>query len=167
MMPMKEQVAKALSVLVGKPLWSSGRSAGLQWFQFGARRTVTGFRGDMKEVGEHALHVQCAWRITRHDVVVAASGDTYDESSEQSADHSRQTHTRLEERVQQLFHGETRQFVVEQIKAGHAGAFSITLADGYALDVMPDDSSDCEHWRLFKPYVERPHFIVTGAGLET
>lgn len=163
---MKKEVQQALSVLVGKPLWSCGNSAALEWFEFGERRTVTRFRGGTKEVGEYALHVQCAWRITQHDEVVIASGDVHD-ASEQGGGDSAPIVTRANERVQQLFQRETRQLAVEQVKAGDAGAFSIMLADGYVLEVMPDDSSDSEHWRLFKPYVEGPHFVVTGAGLQT
>ena len=53
---MHEQVQKALQVLIGKPLWSSGRAADLEWFQFGQRKTVKGARGGTKEVGEYALH---------------------------------------------------------------------------------------------------------------
>jgi hypothetical protein len=59
----REQIQNALDVLIGEPLWSSGRAADLEWFHFGQRRTVKGFRGEAKEVGAHALHVQCAWRI--------------------------------------------------------------------------------------------------------
>lgn len=165
MMQMKDQIRAALIVLIGKALWSSG-SAALQWFQFGERRTVTGFRGDVKEVGEYALHVQCAWRITRNDRVVVGSSDPREESEQDNGDPQRKL-SRMDDRVQQLFEDETRQFAVEGIEIGEAGAFSIKLADGYVLDVMPDDSSDCEHWRFFKPYVEGPHFVVTGAGLET
>src|SRR4051794_40325296 len=39
---MREQIRKALDVLIEKPLWSSGRAADLEWFAFGERRTVKG-----------------------------------------------------------------------------------------------------------------------------
>jgi len=161
---MKAEIHEALSALVGKPLWSSGR-AGLQWFQFGDRRVVTGFDGDVKEVGEYALHVQCAWSMTCHNRVLVASGDVYEQGIADSTG-SRNTATRLHERVRQLFQGETRLFVPEQIEVGEAGGFRILFAEGYALLVMPDNSTDDEHWRLFRPYDEGPHFVVTGAGLQ-
>jgi hypothetical protein len=47
---MNKQVQKALEVLVGQPLWSSGRAADLEWFHFGQRRTVNGVRGDTTPV---------------------------------------------------------------------------------------------------------------------
>jgi len=61
---MKEQIEKALQVLVGLPLWEAGRVVDLEWFEFGARRTVLEKdgrnRGKSREVGEYALHAQCA-----------------------------------------------------------------------------------------------------------
>jgi hypothetical protein len=41
---MKAAVEEALAPLVGLPLWAGGRSLDLEWFQFGARKTVKGFR---------------------------------------------------------------------------------------------------------------------------
>ena len=61
---------------------------------------------------------------------------------------------------------ETRQFSVRQVEVRNAGSFTLFLDDGYALDVFPDDSSSAEYWRLFKPYVDAPHFVVSGKGLE-
>jgi hypothetical protein len=57
---MRTQIQEALEVLIGQPLWSSGRAADLEWFQFGARKTVQDSRGQDREVGGFALHVQCA-----------------------------------------------------------------------------------------------------------
>lgn len=167
---MKEEIQQALSVLVGLPLWSSGRAADLEWFEFGQRRTVTGFRGETKEVGEYALHVQCAWRITRDDEVIIGSRDLYfppaETDDEPMADGEHKPN-RLDVRIAELFQNEMRQFVVREVRVHNAGSFTLVLNDGYALDVVPHDSLSHEHWRFFRPYVEGPHFVVTGKGLET
>ena len=73
---MREQIQKALDSPVGMALWSSGRAADLEWFQFGQRRTVTA-RNGTKEVGEYALHIQCGWRIRCGDQVVVGGRDLY------------------------------------------------------------------------------------------
>ena len=73
---MREQIQKALDSLVGMALWSSGRAADLEWFQFGQRRTVTA-RNGTKEVGEYALHIQCGWRMRCGDQVVVGGRDLY------------------------------------------------------------------------------------------
>lgn len=168
---MREQVQKALEVLIGKTLWSSGRAADLEWFQFGEHRTIN-TRGHTKEVGEYALHVQCAWRITHGDQVVVGNHDLYyppEETDDRPEDFNWEAlgSNRRDKRIAALFQDETRQFLVRLIEVGEAGSFRILLDDDYALDVFPDDSLSDEHWRIFKPKVEGPHFVVTGKGLET
>lgn len=168
---MDEQVQKALEVLIGKSLWSSGRAADLEWFQFGERKIVKGTHGDTKEVGEYALHVQCAWRIRRSDQVIVASRDLYYPSIDadgpvQDFDWEVLGANRRDRLIANLFQNETRQFLVQEVTVGKAGAFTIVLDDAYALDVFPDDSLLDEHWRLFKPYTEESHFVVTGSGVE-
>ena len=74
---MKEQIEQALCAIVGMPLWSMGRVADLEWFHFGPRRRVSGRRGEMKEVGAYALHVQCAWRIVGPTGIVVGSRDRF------------------------------------------------------------------------------------------
>lgn len=171
MSAVREEIQKALDVLRGKPLWSSGRAADLAWFQFGKRRTVKGFRGDAKEVGEYALHVQCAWRIRVGDKVVVESRDLY-VPPEENADRPEnfewdvQGANRRDQRIAGLFQNETRQFLVKQILVGEAGSFTIVLDSEYALDVFPDDSLSDELWRIFEPYSDVSHFVVSGNELK-
>jgi hypothetical protein len=42
----------------------------------------------------------------------------------------------------------------------------LTLSDGYMLEVFPDDSVGGEYWRLFQPYRNTEHLVVTGQGIE-
>lgn len=172
---MKERIQEALAVLVGQPLWSSGRAADLEWFEFGGRRTVKDSRGKEREVGDYALHVQCAWRIRCGDKVVVASRDLYyppEETAEEidtrpeNFNWDVQGGNRRDKRITELFQNETREFSVQKVEAGEAGAFTIILDQGYALDVFPDDSQSGEHWRLFKPYRGERHFVVSGNGIE-
>ena len=168
---MKEQIRKALDSLLGMALWSSSRAADLQSFQFGQRRTVTS-RGKTKEVGEYALNVQCGWRIRRGDQVVVGGRDLYYPPKESDGalddfDWDVQGSNRRDKGIAELFQDETRQFSVREVEVSHAGSFTLIFDDEYALDVFPDDSLSNEHWRIFKPYSEEPHFVVTGEGLET
>jgi hypothetical protein len=169
---MRIQVQEALEMLVGKMLWSSGRAADLQWFAFGERRTVEGLRGKPKEVGEHALHVQCAWRIRQRDQVVVGSSDLYlpRESNDDRLEDFNwdvQGGNRRDKHIADLFQNETTQFLVKEVRAAEAGSFTIILESEYALDVFPDDSLGDEHWRVFSPYSDVRHFVVTGEGLKT
>jgi hypothetical protein len=168
---MKEEIKRSLDPLIGMPLWSSGRAADLAWFSFGLRRKVA-TPGRTKEVGEYALHLQCAWRIRRGDRVVVGSRDLYYPAEEtddpvEDFDWDVQGANRRDKRIAELFQHETRQFMVRNVEVGEAGAFTISFDDEYALDVFPDDSLGDEHWRIFKPSAEEPHFVVTGEGLES
>jgi hypothetical protein len=169
---MKEKIEGALAVLVGLPLWSAGRVADLEWFQFGARHTVKGFRGDEKEVGEYALHTQCPWRITGPHGIVVAFLDRFTprgnpEKVGDDFDPNQPGTTLCDERMDAFFaqQGKTS-LVAEQIKVGDWGTFSLALMGGFSLDVFPDDSLSNEHWRFFRPYLEIPHLVVTGSGTE-
>jgi hypothetical protein len=168
---MKERIQKTLAVLIGQPLWSSGRAADLEWFAFGARRTVKDSRGKEREVGEYALHVQCAWRIRCGSRIVAASRDLYsppEETANRTEDFNWdvQGGNLRDRRIAELFQNETREFLVQQIEAGEAGNFTIILDQEYAVDVFPDDSQSREHWRFFRPYRGEGHFVVSGSGIE-
>lgn len=166
---MEKRIRDALQVLVGETLWSSGRAADLQWFQFGQRRTVTDFRGNPKEVGEYALHLQCAWRIQRGGAVTVGSRDLYsskeDSEDGRSFDWDVPGASKIDQRISELFENGTREYKVSQIEVGNAGSFTIVLEDNFALDVFPHDSSGKEHWRLFRPYRDEAHFVVSGKGI--
>lgn len=166
---MRNEIEKALAPLIGESLWSSGRAADLEWFQFGERKTVKDYRGEERVVGSYALHVQCAWRITCHDKVVVASRDLYSPSGESSEPaenfHWDTSPNRRDLQIEELFQHETRQFLVIDIEVRRAGSFTLLLEEGYMLDVFPDDSMQGEYWRLFKPYTGAPHFVLTGEGL--
>jgi hypothetical protein len=168
---MKKQVQEALDVLIGQRPWTSGRAADLEWFGFGQRRTVKGYRGDTKVVGEYALHVQCAWRIRHGDQVVVGARDLYYPSEEsddpiEDFDWDVQGASRRDKRIAELFQNKTREFLVLEVKVGEAGGFTIILDDEFALDVFPDGSLSTEHWRIFKTSADEPHFVITGEGIE-
>ena len=167
---MNEQIQKALDSLIGMPLWSSGRAADLEWFQFGQRRRVKA-RNGTKEVGEYALHIQCAWRIRHRDQVIVGSRDLYfpPENTDvpiEDFDWDVQGANRRDRRIAELLQNQTREFIVRKVEVEKAGGFRITFEDEYALDVFPHDSLAGEHWRLFKPSADDPHFVVTGTGIE-
>jgi hypothetical protein len=161
--------------LVGLPAWDAGRTANLVWFQFGAQRVVTmHFRNEQKVVGEWALHVQCAWRITgrfgievaSHDMYYPASGETAIDSGEFEWD--RPGRNACDEKLAKLFGSrETGPFVVTSAQVGAAGALRIRLDDEYTIDVFPNSSLAIEQWRLFQPYSDTADAVFTGQGLES
>jgi hypothetical protein len=159
-------IQRATNVLVGKPLWRCLRAADMAMFDFGNRKKVPGLRGEWKEVGDFALHVQCAWRLTRQDRVIVGSTDLYYPASYQEDDQVPSDFDWDEEpnlrdkRLVSLFEGGTREFMVEKVQPGLAGSLYISLHDGLSLELFPEHSLRKEHWRLFVPSTEQRHFVV-------
>ena len=73
----EQVIQQALAVLVGAPMWGSGRAVNMEMFAFGQRQTAIDRNGAEFLRGEYALHVQCAWHVVQRDRLVVASGDLY------------------------------------------------------------------------------------------
>jgi hypothetical protein len=168
---MKSDIEGALAPLVGLPLWSAGRSLDLEWFHFGSRRKVRDRGGKEIEVGDFAIHTQCAWRIIGPDGIAVASRDRFtprgspDEIPE-DFDCSQPGTTLCDERMEALLERQGESLFVEHVVVGDWGSFTLALRGDFKLEIFPDDSSRGEHWRLFKPRVEQHHFVVTGSGIQ-
>jgi hypothetical protein len=167
---MRAKIQNALLPLVGLPLWDGGRAADLTWLQFGQRRMVKDFRGEPEEVGEYALHLQCVWRLVQGEQVIIGQRDLYypaapgRTSPEVPAGFTWdvQGANRLDYLLDEFFHRANRELIVERTEVGRAAAFAIFFRDNFVLEIFPNDSFDEEHWRLFRPYLNEPHFVVTG-----
>jgi hypothetical protein len=170
---MKRDIEKALQQLVGLPLRAAGRS-GLEWFHFGAMRTIPDHKGNSREVGEYALHVICAWRIVGPPGIIVASGDQFYPAGDnphtdvEDFDWDQPGANRCDQRMAAFFQNLDGHFpVVEEVWADRVGSIRLVMSDGWALEVFPHYSLDGESWRLFRPGSEAPHFVVTRTGVET
>jgi hypothetical protein len=165
-------IEMALAPLVGLPLWSAGRAADLEWFQFGAQQVVVvrvgKAKGSERTVGDFALHVQCAWRIAGPNGVVVASRDRYVPAGDPDSvspewEWDQPGANRCDERIHAWCHGNA--YVVRSVSADTLGGLSLVLSGDFTLDVFPDDSLDGEHWRLLQPGRATAHFVVRGGGI--
>lgn len=127
-------------------MWAAGKAGSITWLQFGPRHVVADRRSGTKEVGQHALHLDCPWRW------VEAWGET---RADDHADHAGLGHL-----------GESSPVCVS-VAADDHGAIVLGFHDGSRLLVEPDleDTSD-EWWRLFEPSRDTPHFVVGPTGIE-
>lgn len=170
----RQQVESVMAPLVGVPLWGAGRAADLLWLALGQRQTIQDFRGEPREVGEYALHLQCAWRFVQGEKVVVGNRDLYyprgytdpKEDIPREFKWDVQGANRCDEVLAELFAGGAKQFVVQRVEAGHAGELALLLEGGLALQIFPNDSLVGEHWRLFRPGSDAQHSVFTGQGLE-
>lgn len=172
---LQQQVESVTAPLAGMPLWDAGRAADLLWLAFGQRLTIKDFRGKPREVGEYALHVQCAWRFVQDEKVLAGNRDLYyprgyNDPKQQipsGFDWDVQGANRCDEMLATLFADGAKQYVVVRVQPGHAGELILLLEGGLTLQIFPNDSLEGEHWRLFKPGSDAPHWVYTGDGLES
>ncbi len=124
----KDQIEAQLRVLVGLPLWDSGRGADMEWFAFGARQTVPQRGGGSREVSEYALHVHCQWRLVSPTGIVTGRQDLYypagdPDQEPPDRDWDRQGANRCDERIAAFFAAPATSFLhVEQIWADQPGS---------------------------------------------
>jgi hypothetical protein len=152
-------VKEALAALMGLR-WSLSSYACLQVFGFGETRPRDGGM-----VAEYSLHVQCPWRLVRNGSVICGSFDRFIESAGGNP---------LDSILMRLFdntkHGrmplenKTGDFVVQEVEADGFGGFTLRLSPDYELSVFPAGSAS-EHWRLFQPGLETPHFVVEAGSV--
>lgn len=167
---MSIEIQNATAVLVGTALWTCRRTADLASFHFGRKEQTRTFRGELAQVGQYAVHVQCAWRIARKEKVVVGSGDLYYpreltlERTPNNFDWASGPN-RCDELLRLLFEDEKRQFIVSEVGVGAAGALHISMDGDLSLDVLPNTSMNDEYWRLFKPNSEDAPFVVSPEGI--
>jgi hypothetical protein len=170
---MKGEMEKALTELIGKAMWTCRRAADMATFQFGQRKQVHDYYGRSSEVGEYALHVQCAWRILRGATVTIGSRDLYyparytdSESIPEDFDWDRDPNRR-DSLFHALFEGDKREFVVRRVDLRAGGTCRIEFDEGICLELFPDDSFAHEHWRLFATDDGGRQIVITGVDGKT
>ena len=161
---------QVLAVLVGVPMWGSGRAVDMEMFAFGERQTATNGSGAEFIRGEYALHVQCAWHIVRRNRLVAASGDVYrpfdsDADGLDDFDWELPGSNRRDVVLKQLFDQVSP--TVRAVESEPTGRMVVAFEGDLELAVFPDRTGDnVEFWRFLKPGSDEPHLIFTAGGPE-
>ncbi|MFX0549460.1 hypothetical protein ACOAKC_08985 [Hathewaya histolytica] len=163
-------VDKELIKIIGLPLISAGRTCDIIWFGFGKSIKVKDIRrGGYKEVAEYALHIQCPWRITNISKIIVGSYDKYIPNSKieysDEFDWDIQGANLCDEQLKTLFELHTSNLIVKSVELGNCGELKILFSDNYALQIMPDTSTDDEVWRFFQKGEEKEHLVMTGVGI--
>jgi len=171
-----EETQNHLTPLVGLKLSVARRAADLRNFQFGQIRKVEP-RGT---VGEYGLHIQCPWRIEGPDGIVTGRSDLWDPSDPDakvdwdSWDYDKDANLQ-DTRIAELLGGEdpvtgspmnvSNRLIVEAVDADDFGGATIQLSGGYRLVIFPAGTRG-EDWRIFRPKLDEPHFVVSGGRIE-
>lgn len=170
---MRDRIEQALQVLIGLPLRSAGRAADLVWFQFGNLQESVQSNKQEPVVGEYALHVQCAWRISGPVGIIVGSDDCYFSAGDDpfrdypNFDWDQPGANRCDERIAMFFQFRANAVpIVDAVQVDRTGGFRLDLSGEISLEVFPNHSLMNEYWRLLRPSSDEQHFVVTGQGVE-
>lgn len=179
-----KKLRESLAVLVGLPVRNITRAADMLSLQFGdlveARAAVRGPDGKLTVgsslVGEYALQIQCAFRLTCGNRIIAAKSDLYQLSRSAAAelgnvpvlpddfDYDAVGNNRLDEALSELS-AQMDSFIVRSVGVSRFGDVRLRFGNGFELTATADVSGSEECWRFFRSGEE--HLIATGQGVET
>src|SRR5579862_7274722 len=168
-MDLRQEIVRATGVLKGKALSKWRRAGNMAGFEFGRKTQPLDVQGNVRETGEWALDVQCAWRILHQDAIVVASRDVYYPAEYSGftnipSDFDWERDPNLRDKLlRSLFKSRAGGSIVQNVDVGIAGNLHISLDGDVCLEIFVDDSLGEEHWRLFE-IGKSGHFVVTGRG---
>jgi len=170
---MKEEVEKTLKVLIGLPLRDSGRSASLQWFDFGSNLTTVPMQiGETTTDGEYVIDTECAWHIARPNGIIVGSRDRLYPAGEDpykdllEFEWDKPGVNRCDEKIKKLFEErKNNPLFVQSLEANNWGGLKINLSENYTFEIFPDGSVGEEYWRFYNSSTSSHHFVVTSQGI--
>jgi hypothetical protein len=150
-------IENALAPLVGLSLQCIGRAADLVWVHFGELRKIHDQHAGSRTVGEWALHLQCAWRLTLPPAIIIGREDLH-YAAEGIEPYDWDTDGEHESRFDRIATSLNQDFAtspsrVSTVLADALGGFTLRLDGGSCFDVFPaiSTASKSEHWRIFRP----------------
>ncbi len=158
-------IRQALQPLIGLPFRCLGRAANMLWIQFGELVEAPGHGGGVRRVGQWAVHVQCAWRLTRLESILVAYRDFYYDPQGEPLDDWDTPGKSQFDHITNTLNEEFKAFppCVLSVVGDNVGGFAMQLSRDCRLDVFPDQSKqqdNSEHWRIFQPGAGTKHFIA-------
>lgn len=172
---MQPAIERALAPLLGLRLWGPERESNRLSLQLGEPRTAPTRQAPTHPAGEYALHVFCAWRLSRGGELLAGSADLFtpadpDEDLE-TFDYEAPGATWWDVRLAAYFDAAPADGPrVAAATADALGGARLTLSDGAVLELFansaPAEHFETEFWRLVRPGNPEPGFVVGTAGTE-
>jgi hypothetical protein len=156
-------VESALAALLGEPLRYLGRATDLVWVGIGRDVEAPRRGGGTRVLAEHAMHLQCPWRLTLLGKPLVASWDLHRSTgSNEWADRElAQGEAAFDPVAAQLSaEGGDGDHRIELIVGNDWGGVSMGFTGGLVFDVLPVTTASDECWRYFRPGEDDEHFVV-------
>lgn len=156
-------VESALAAMRGERLRYIGRATDLVWVGIGRDVDVSRRGGGTRVLAEHAMHLQCPWRLTLLGTPLVGSWDLHRPagSNEWADGELAQGEAAFDPVAAQLSSdGGDREHSVEVLVGNDWGGVSVGFTGGLVLDVLPVTTASDECWRYFRPGDDDDHFVV-------
>lgn len=167
-------IGAALAPLVGLAVWGPRRESNLLTLELGERRSAPTRGEPGREQGERALHVYCAWRVTRGTSILAGSGDLFtpadpDEDLD-DFDYDEPGASWWDVRVAAWLPPDREPPRVTAVSGDPVGGARLALSDGSTLELFPQSSPadhvESEFWRLVDRTPGGAPFAMTSLGVD-
>lgn len=167
---MTEDTLIYLNKIEGEAISKIGRAGNVMWIGIGPSNLVTNFRGDNVIKSKYALHVQASWRMmSEKEKIIFASSDFYipREQDNWTEDFN------WDIQGANLFDEKAAEWIkrvepihVRKIEIDRIGDLKVIFSNEDRLEIFIDSSTDIESWRLFEPYSNKKHLVVSASGIE-
>ena len=170
---MKHQIEQALKPLVGLRLWGPGRCLSMLLIQCGEPGPAPTRLNPKREVGEFAIHVSCAWRLTHGDRLVVGSRDRYwpsDPDQDMKSFDVHEAGVSWWDICMEAFFQERAATLprIEAVSADVFGGFRLSCSEEVVLEVFPNFTCPLlgvEFWRLLSRWTSGPQWVVESTGV--
>jgi hypothetical protein len=156
-------VESALATMLGGRLRYVGRATDLVWVGIGRDVEVPRRAGGTRVLAQHALHLQCPWRLTLLGVPLIGSWDLHRSiaSGEWAGGELAPGDAAFDPLAVQLTaDADDRDHRVEVIIGDDWGGASVGFTEGLVLDMLPVSTGSDECWRYFRPGDDDGQFVV-------
>jgi hypothetical protein len=147
----------AAALLIGAEFRETARAVEMQMFLFGPDAEVTTYARGTFTRPRFAVHLQCAWRLTRNGTIVVGSWDQDDEPQNPGEPWERRSAALRAE-----LDGDSGLIIVD-VGLSDRGDLTLSFSDGAELQAFVDSSiADQECYRLIDATGD--HFVVMGGA---
>ncbi|HEX7277806.1 MAG TPA: hypothetical protein VF244_10570 [Acidimicrobiales bacterium] len=156
-------IESTLAALVGERLRYIGRATDLVWVGIGGDVEAPDRHGDRRVLAEHALHLQCPWRLTRLGVPLVGSWDLHRSigSNDWADGELLPGEAAFDPIAAELtVDAERSDHLVDAVAGNDWGGVSLAFSNGVVLDVLPVTTASDECWRYFNPGQDSEHFVI-------
>ena len=163
---MNSNVNRMFSIINGQKLQYINRTCDMVCIGFGDIFSRKNARGQFVNCASYALHLQCPFRIIKHDRVVVGSDDLFLSLSpeNEAVDLSTKDSTQFDYKIKKLFQINNDIYVCKsKVTAIGDVELSCNLFDIQVLNV---NSNGDESWRFFRVNSQERHLVATGLGID-